>query len=121
MGVSTSRKVSLDEEASHGLNNPASQHENLFDRVVDNKIQVSLPVTGFNIRQSVPLFRKGPESFGKKPDIFGQDGEFACPGLEKTAFNADKIADVHELEDPESLFSHLVFPDVSLDPSAPDL
>ena len=107
------------EEAAHGRHEPGTGAEHLSRVLVDDEIEMTLPVAQFLVHQSVVFLRQGLKRLGEQPDLAGMNGEFAGIGLHQGAPDASDIADIPEASEVGIGFlAHVVPAHVALDPTA---
>ena len=107
------------EEAAQGRDQSCAGEEYLPRLVVDDEIEMALPVAAFLVREPVVLVGQWPQGLGEQLDFRGLNGEFAGIGLHQGTAHARDVAEIPKV--PEvgvGIVAHLVPADVALDASA---
>ena len=87
--------------------------EYLTALVIHNKVYISLPVSLFNILQTMEFFRESADRFTKHLDFINPDRHFPNFGPEYVARHADNVPAVEETVDEFELFlPEVAFPDI---------
>ena len=93
----------------------SSLHEGVPDFRIHDEIQVSLAVALFLVCETVPFFRQRAQGLGKHGEMDDPYGQFTGMGGENGAFNAEDIADVHQLEEGPFIFRKFISLEIHLD------
>jgi hypothetical protein len=97
-------------------NDPAPVPERLPALLVNDKVNISLAVTLFDIGQAVEFLREGTYRFAQEGECVNPDSDLSefCP--EDMTGNPDDIPPFDELaEEIKLILSDIVFPDIELD------
>ncbi len=99
----------------------AAPDEDFLHRRVGDQIQMPLAVAGFDVRQTVPLFRQGANGFGRQAHRLGLQRQLVGLGPEKLSGNINNIANVQLFKDGKILLAEDVFGNVALQLAFPVL
>lgn len=72
MGVSTSREPSIHQESSYRLDDFRALAEGVADAVVDDQINVTLPVPDLDVLQAMIFFGQRTQILAEQDDFFDQ-------------------------------------------------
>ena len=95
---------------------PAAGFKHGMDVRVGDQVHVALPVPGFDVRQAVPLFRKGTQPFRQKRQRAHFHGQLVGFRAEQPAFHPDPIAQIQFLRQAKGVVSQHVFFQIDLEP-----
>ena len=102
------------EEVAQFADDLSASRKDLPHSLVDNQIQVALAVAEFDVGQPVPFFRQGQQRLGQQSQFLHPERQLIGLGAEKMPGDADDVAHVQELEQPEASLAHHVQLDVDL-------
>ena len=69
-------KTSTGEKLPNLLDRQNARAEDLLDLGIGDEVQITLPITGLNVGQSMPLFRERPEGLHEELNPLGEQGQF---------------------------------------------
>ncbi len=103
------------QESAEAREHPAADLEHAPRILVDDEIEVALPVADLDVAQAVPLFGQRQETLDQELELRDVDRQLVGPRAKQVPFDADEIAEVEQLEDLEVTLADRVLTDVGLD------
>jgi hypothetical protein len=83
---------------------------------IGDQVNIALPITGLDISQPVPFFRKRPKRLAQKCELVHFDGELVGLGPEQCPRHADPVAEVQLLDDRVGLRRKKILLQIRLQP-----
>ena len=105
------------EEATDITDNGGAGPKGIARHLAHNKVEVTLAVLGFGVRQAVIFLGQRPQRLRQQADVVHLDRELPGLGLEQRSFGAEDVADVPFLEVLVARLAHGVARDIDLDQS----
>ncbi len=93
---------------------PAARFEDAARIGVDDQIEIPLAIADLDVRQAVPLLGQREQALREKVQSRRPDRELVRLGAEQPALDADPVAEIEQLVDPEIELRDRVLPDVHL-------
>src|SRR5437867_9680333 len=90
-------------------NNDAALDKHFANFAIDNKIDVALAVTDFNVSQSMPLLRQRQETLGQKCQLARKHSQLARFRAKQHSFDADEVADIEQFVQLKIAFGQAIF------------
>src|SRR6185437_15341495 len=88
--------------------------KNAPDLRIGDQIEIALPVSDFDILQSVPFFRHGKQSLRQEIQMLSMNAQFAGSGAKQITFHANDVAKVEKLVKFIIFFGNAILPDINL-------
>src|ERR1051325_1478268 len=103
------------EELAQLLDGPRACHKNVAGFLVGNEVEIALPVAQLHVRKAVPLLRQRKQRLRQEENLVHPDAQFIGLGAKQVASYPNRVAQVEQMKQLESLVSYRVFLYVNLD------
>ncbi len=114
------QKAPIHEELAHGLDNLRASFEGFSNGIIDDKINITLPITELDVFQPMILFGKRAQILAEKNHLFGEQRELVGAGSKERPLDADDISDIKLFGEAVALFVQLVLLEVDSEAFCPE-
>ncbi len=111
-------EIVLHHEVADGADNAAPFFEDFAHLGINDQVEITLPIAGLDISQTVPLFRQRQQRLGEETQGCRPQGEFTGLGTKRGAAGANDIADIDALEELKGFLADVVATDIDLGATA---